>query len=646
MHGLDTAWCAICNAKAPSRRSGPPPSTKRSDSWSNLGVADRRLCKECGVALGTTDTSRLCSTCLQRAKLRARRRARQISIPAVRSWEPRFDVRDWQRRALGEWERAGRRGVIEAATGTGKTAVALSAIASLHELYGDRLRVAIVVPTKVLAAQWRDQLQRNLGILRTMIGEQHSDASVDWNPQHSILITVVNSARQHLVGVLDNWRGGGNQALLVVDECHRAGSEHNSQIFQGHYDFSLGLSATPERPDRGHEEFIYPGLGRPVYRYPLLDALDDGALAPVKSVNLYVDFDAQEQLDWENLSIDIGKAFRSLKAQRPELEDIEDEYLLREVTKLAKHKDPLALKILGLLSTRRELLSSAQARLQCQRAVLDWLVASAKRALVFHEVIKSAEQSHRYLTGELGIRAGLDHSQLPRLDRAAAMENFQKERHQVLVAVRALDEGVDVPDVSVAVITAGSRSRRQRIQRFGRVLRPAEGKEALVLTILVRGTPEEVAVGGRDADLLGRTRVRHHRWPGADVASATGSGQSTYAPQGAKVTDEAGDLLTALDLGLSARWGTASNRVSRARSSGGYSARETQYSPNAWHQVEQVREGIGIPSDVFDRLRRDIRRAYWHRLDPAKRTDRAVIYGQEIDAIRRTWRTRGERRSR
>lgn len=68
------------------------------------------------------------------------------------------------------------------------------------------------------------------------------------------------------------------------------------------------------------------------------------------------------------------------------------------------------------------------------------------------------------------------------------------------------------PDAGVAVIASGVPFSATSIQRLGRVLRPAEGKDALILTIRVRNTPEEAAVGGRDNARLGRHRVRHHRW--------------------------------------------------------------------------------------------------------------------------------------
>jgi superfamily II DNA or RNA helicase len=507
----------------------------------------------------------------------------------------------------------------------------------LHREYGDRLRVAIVVPTRILARQWREGLRANLGIPSRWIGEQHTDAQVEWNSAHPILVSVVNSARARLATVMDGWRRSNHVAFLVVDECHRAGSEYNSKIFEGHYDFSLGLSATPEREDKGHEEYVYPGLGHPVYRYPLRRALDDDVVAPVTSIDLYVDFSTHEQSQWLLLKDHIGDSFRTLKHWHPDLALVPPELLLKEISRLAERHDPAAMGLQKLLAERRALLANAETRGRCLKAILEWVASSRRRTLVFHETIAAAEASHAYLCSDLNVRAELDHSKLHSDERAQAADSFRANSSQVLVAVRALDEGVDVPDAAVAVIAAGSRSPRQRIQRFGRVLRRAEGKRALVLSVLVRGTPEESGVGGRDAELIGASRVRHHRWPKVPIAQGVSAEASTYQP--ARPENALADFLTLPD--LAAGDGNAGlrnrSRVS-AGSSNSFNVRPGNFSPNAWHDVEDVRAAIGVPPSEFDRLRREVRLTYRLALDPDKVRDESIIHGQEIDAIWRRWR--------
>jgi superfamily II DNA or RNA helicase len=638
MHGLLPITCSICRQRngRPQPKSVPssqPP--ERRGSPSKELTTQYRKCKSCSANLPHGENVEECDRCV-RKRARLERRATRART-ATPSWTLRFERRRWQGAAIAEWRKAGCKGVIEAATGTGKTAVAFAAMEELHQEHGDRLRVAIIVPTRILARQWRAELMANLGIPPRWIGEQHTDAQVEYTSSHPILIAVVNSARTRLATVMDAWQRDGHVAFLVVDECHRAGSEFNSKIFDGHYDFSLGLSATPEREDKGHEEHVYPGLGRPVYSYPLRRALDDDVLAPLTSIDLYVDFSGPEQSQWLLLKDQIADSFRTLKHWHPHLEQVAPERFLKEVSRLAERQDPTALRLQKVLADRRALLANAEARSRCLKAILDWVARTGHRALVFHETITAAEESHRYLCSDLNVRAELDHSKRHSDDRASAADSFRTNNSQVLVAVRALDEGVDVPDATVAVIAAGSRSRRQRIQRFGRVLRRAEDKQAVVISVLVRGTPEESAVGGRDAELIGASRVRHHRWPEVPIAQAVTTDASTYKPAAPQYALE--DFLTLPDLVEGDQITVLNNRSTvPSRLTGGYSVRQEDFSPNAWHDVEDVRRGSGVPSSEFDGLRRDIRRTYRQALDPTKVEDESLIHGQEIDAIRRQWR--------
>ena len=445
-------------------------------------------------------------------------------------WQISSPLRTWQEQALAAWRLAKGRGVVEAATGTGKTRLALAAMAGLRELHGDDLRVAVVVPTIALARQWRDEIERGLGLRRRDVGEIHSQPQYEWTTKSPVLLMVVNSARTQLRRPVECWRTEGRVVLLVVDECHRAGSQWNVKALEGPFDYTLGLSATPERSDDGHEELLYPALGRPVFRYPLLNALDDGILAPLTSVNLYVAFDAVEKSAWDDLTLDLSRAFNELRRVLPRMDSLSEGLLFAEVSRLARAEVPVALKLLGIVSARRQLLADSSGRTACVSSLSAWLSTSSVRAIVFHERIASAEVHYVELL-QLGVRAVLDHSSLPAETRQASAARFKSDRCRVLVAVKSLDEGIDVPDAEVAVIVCGSKSVRQRIQRIGRVLRERAGKKALVVSVLVEDTPEEWAIGLRDDALLGEGRVRHYRWPEVTLADCLAGPASTHRPR-------------------------------------------------------------------------------------------------------------------
>lgn len=437
--------------------------------------------------------------------------------------------------------------MVEAATGTGKTMVALAAVAALRAEHGSDLRVACVVPTVVLARQWREAFATHLRIQRRHIGEHHSGATLEWKSPQPILISVLNTARKHLPAVRRTWEADQRKTFLIVDECHRAGSETNARIFDDRFDFSMGLSATPERADMGHIEVVYPGLGTPVFTYPLRKALDDGVLAELRSLNLYVDFSGAEQTEWDDAGRRIAVAMQRLQNSWPELRRYPEGKLWAAISRLARDGNRDASVIVGLLAIRRRILADCDARRLCHVATIEWIASRDERALVFHETIEQAKGGHRLLQ-RIGVHAGLEHSQLAGPDRAETLKRFRRGADRVLVTVRSLDEGLDVPEASTAVIACGSRSARQRIQRLGRILRPGDQKRAVAVSILVRGTPEESHVGARDGELLGPDRVVHHLWPEVSLREGL-EAASSYAPRppARRLTD----VLQSYDLGVS-----------------------------------------------------------------------------------------------
>lgn len=483
----------------------------------------------------------ICLRCEKRNQRNSARRAFQPAMPRS-AWTTDQALRQWQVEALSSWKGASRRAVIEAATGTGKTMLACAAIADIHTEFGEDTRVVVVVPTQVLARQWRQALTSALNLPDNSIGEQHSEAQIDWtNSRHPVLITVINTGRNQLKHVLTTWKAENRRVLLIVDECHRAGAATNAKVFEGHFDFSLGLSATPERPDEGERMHVYPNIGKKTYSYPLKLALDDGVLADFTSMNIYVDFTRFEQDDWEKSTEDLSKAIRSLKDEHPKLVSRSANFFL-EVRKLAEAGDLTARRFEALLAKRRELLAECAGRKKALSDLLKVLSATRRRLIIFHESIAVAEETLQELR-TLGTRASIDHSQMKAQDRTSERDRFASGRSQAMVAVRSLDEGVDVPEAEVAIIASGSRSKRQRIQRMGRVLRFVEGKQAICISILVRGTVEESITGAADSGLVGASRVRHHRYGETPLDVVLQPlVDSTYEPPMGRQTTEADQI--------------------------------------------------------------------------------------------------------
>lgn len=419
-------------------------------------------------------------------------------------------LRTWQLEALEAWESGGGRGIIAAATGTGKTRVALEAI---ERAMASGIRVIIVVPKKILADQWAGELRRSLRLGPKILGTLGGDKP-SFQFEHRVVVSVINSARTRLSNIVKHWQGLGDQVLLIIDECHWAGSEQSRGLFTTPADFTLGLSATPERGDDGYDEILIPGLGPVVYRYPLRAALDDGLLAPLMALNVYIDLSPWERSEYSRLVGDLRRVLQN-EGSLPNGIDPSDPALPKLLSALSG-RSPALKKAERLMNQQRRLLASSPARVLILGELCRLGIFYERRSLVFNETIQQAEDAHRLLTSE-GVAVAIDHSEMPMEQRERSHRLFAAGSVDCLVAVRTVDEGVDVPAADLAVITSGTLNPRQRIQRIGRVVRPKIGT-AVVVSLLAKGTAEE-SVGLRDETLLGPQRVRHLRHP-ADVASA------------------------------------------------------------------------------------------------------------------------------
>ena len=410
-----------------------------------------------------------------------------------------LDLRQWQLEALNAWELAQRRGIVAAATGTGKTRLALAA---LERASSEGARSVVVVPTRVLQEQWLRELRSAKIVPARRIGAIGGPAP-NPSPDHLITVAVIDSARSGIRNLMAHWSALRIPTLLVVDECHWAGSNHNRGVFEGDPRWRLGLSATPERGDDGFDDVLVPELGGVVFRYSLKDAMDDGVLADLRLVNLLIDLSAQEIWAYEDLQRRIEAAVEDLRVTDPNLFQQAD--WTADVA-LAAKVNPKAKRVTTLIAERRRLLSGSSARFSLVRELIDDGHFFGRRTIIFNETIQQAERV-ALLARNAGINVAVDHSKMSTSDRAASQSRFRAGSSSCLVVVRAADEGLDVPDADQAVIVSGTLNARQRIQRLGRVVRTG-GLPPRAISLLAKGTTEETVVAGRDRELLGVDRVR------------------------------------------------------------------------------------------------------------------------------------------
>jgi superfamily II DNA or RNA helicase len=394
----------------------------------------------------------------------------------------KHEPRSWQIAALERWSKDCR-GVVSVVTGGGKTIFAAQCVNHFLSKYPEG-RTYIVVPTLVLLDQWLIDLKDELGASQADIALYSGDEKADEPKPFNIF--VINTARQWLQKISQ-----GSQNLLVVDECHRAGSDKNALALRGEFQATLGLSATPVREyDDGFEIYVAPALGNVIFEYDYTDAKRDGVVSPFELVNVRFDLLSHEQAEYDALTARLVP-------------------LLRRQEQGGDVVEPLK----ALLQRRAAV--SAGSLLRVPMAVKLALSEQGKRSVIFHERVDAANKIVKSLQA-FGVRVTSYHTGIPPDIRRDNLWLFRRGMFGTLVCCRALDEGMNVPETSVAIVASSTASHRQRIQRLGRVLRPAPGKSMATIYTLF-ATDAERSRLEKEADRL--AEVATISWVRAAVAT-------------------------------------------------------------------------------------------------------------------------------
>jgi superfamily II DNA or RNA helicase len=344
-------------------------------------------------------------------------------------------LRAWQTEALQAWQSKNNRGIVEVVTGGGKTVFALACVRAIKPE-----TVLVVVPTAALLEQWWAEVA-------TFFNLELDEINV---------IAVINTAAKLAQDRVNP------KCFLIVDECHKAASTQFRAILDLPKLASLGLSATPERPyDDGLEEILIPALGPVIFKYGYKEARRDGVIVPFEVRNIVFDLEDERAEEYEKISKSIARAAGKF--------GIESE------------------QVISLLLRRTRVVNLSLKRVQIALRLVK--EHKGQRVLLFHEDVEACNLIYNILA-EAGFRAGIYHSRLRPRERAEMLTGFRKGAIDILVTCRALDEGFNVPETEVGIIAASTATRRQRIQRLGRILRPSAGKSSAVIYTLVATGPE------------------------------------------------------------------------------------------------------------------------------------------------------------
>ena len=407
-------------------------------------------------------------------------------------------LRDWQVEAFADWVAAGCRGVVEAITGAGKTRLAVAAVRVALSRGGVAL---VLVPTLDLQDQWVAQLRALVPDAR--IGRLGGGAA-DTLSDHHVVVATPHSASEVPVVPDDGVLG-----LLVADEAHRYGAPTWGAALRDAFAMRLALTATYERNDDGLEDVLGPYFGGVVHGYGYVDAARDGVIAPFRVGLVGTALDDGEREAFDAADTAARRARRVLvadhRAPRHPVETIRTAAaLVADADRGARgHGDAdvrAAREYLRWLRARRDVAANAAGKLD----VLGKLAPSlhGRRTLVFCDTVDQAELAAKRVVASGGPLAETLHGQLPDEKRRIRMAQFRNGNLPVVVAPRVLDEGVDVPDADVAIVLAAFRSRRQMVQRLGRVLRVKDdGREARLVVVFATDTLEDPDRGAHEVFL-------------------------------------------------------------------------------------------------------------------------------------------------
>lgn len=393
------------------------------------------------------------------------------------------ELHSYQSEAINEWERCGCRGIFDMATGTGKTFTGLGAISKISENLDDDLAVVIVCPYQHLVEQWVEDIVKFR--MNPIIGYS-SSSQKDWKKRlakairdkklrqdRSFFCFICTNATFTSSFVQDQISRIPGSVLLVVDEAHNFGSRSLSKLLDERFTYRLALSATLERhrDEEGTAE-LYRFFGKKCIEYPLERAIQEKKLTPYKYHPVIVYLTEEELQAYEQLSYEMSKQL---------IKDKKGKY------KLSKYGEILALK-------RARIVAGAYRKLDALRETMSAYVHD-NNLLVYcgatnvlnelsdytetdKEDIRQIEAVTRILGNELSMSVAQFTSQENMEQRATIKEQFQRgDRLQAIVAIKCLDEGVNIPGIRTAFILASTTNPKEYIQRRGRVLRKAPDKD-------------------------------------------------------------------------------------------------------------------------------------------------------------------------
>lgn len=397
----------------------------------------------------------------------------------------------FQAKAIKAWKDLGYKGVLAMATGSGKTFTALKALESCE---GMKLSL-IIAPSIDLVNQWEKEIRKEYTqncIVRKAYSKERDwesktkrliEALVDYDfvSKRSFLITTVHTASRPKF--IETMKDLPEELLgIVVDEVHHAGAPVFRNVFDISARFRIGLSATPEREwDEEGNQAIFDYFGRVVFEYSISDAIRDEVLSKYYYYPHVVSLSYGERDDFSDMTKSIAATTSQAHSEHPSTRNMTVPRMLRYLDRI---NPDLSAKLRTLYLKRVEIVKKAENKFQAFREIIR--KHQLKRCLVYCNDLQHLDDNIK-IVHEEGLEPIEFSSRIDPEIRKRILRSFDKEVDQstLLLAVKCLDEGVDIPACDSAVLISCSRSTREFIQRRGRVLRKHPTKDFSVIHDIV-----------------------------------------------------------------------------------------------------------------------------------------------------------------
>ncbi len=400
--------------------------------------------------------------------------------PKMPSW---LSLHDYQQEAITNWHKSNYHGIFDMATGTGKTLTGLSALVDLYTSEKQKLFSIIVCPYQHLVEQWVDDIKEFN--IQPIIGFSSSPQK-DWKERlrNSIIdiqlpklnknffcfvCTNATFSSQYVQTLIDKIR---TPKLLLVDEAHNFGAPYLSKLLKDSYKYRLALSATISRHgDEEGTQALFDFFGEKCIEYDIERAIKEKFLTPYKYYPVIVTLSDDELIQYKQFSKELSN------------------YLIKD--KKGKMKLSKAGQIIAM--QRARIVAGAASKITKLKEVIN-PYENAAQILVYcgattmiqenNDISDSDETGKRQITvvsellgNELNMKCHHFTSNESIQERKEITKRFTNGELQALVAIKCLDEGVNIPSIKTAFILASTTNPKEYIQRRGRVLLLSKGEE-------------------------------------------------------------------------------------------------------------------------------------------------------------------------